>query len=417
MDGGDDAGSARDAGRAADASRRDASSRDAGSPDGGPPETGDRYVSPTGADEGDCASDPCLTFAYAGEQMSAGETLVVMEGTYPDSIGNDTFPRGSEGDYTRIVAEHDGMATVTGGITLFEDSEFYLELAGLRFVDADEKRVAGGHVSFFRVSFVGGPARGNVGSLTIGTNEFEPGAWDVVCEGCLFYGLGGRYSVLTYRATRVTLRDIVARKDGGWGLIKADTDGEQPEGVVIFYESSETLCERCVVLDSLHLGVSSPLGALINNSHEPDLSVDSALESCIAIDNDYAGLTFEGRGRVNDARVSNCYSAHNSSNGITINLAAGGDIAIDHTSVSNNGGDGIADYSDDVSVSLDECSVQGNAGEQLRGVPGDEDGAGAPAIDLSGFDSARIRRELCDGVSRGFCASDLPFAEYVVSRL
>jgi len=389
-----------------------------GGVDSGAPAMGDRYVAETGTDTGDCSTDPCRTFDYAGAQMRSGETLVVMDGTYPDAIGTDTFPRGTDAAFTRIVAAHPGAATVTGGLSLYDNGDFFLELIALRFVDDRTKGVAGGNVRFRRTSFVGGPATGNTVSFGVGTNDFYPGAWDILCEDCLFFGEGGRYAALAYRSTRVTFRRIVARKDGGWGIGSSAATEFEPEGVVIFYESSETLCEQCVVLDSLKLSHDSAegLGAIIHNSHHATYSTNAELRGCVALDNDYSGLAFEGNGRVNGARVVDTYSVGNAGNGATHNLNGGGDVTFTRATVTGNAGDGIADYSS-VDVTILDSLVSGNAGEQLRGVTGSASGAGAAPLDLSAFDGDRIRREMCDGVSRGFCASSMPFAAYVASRV
>jgi hypothetical protein len=408
---------ARDGG-GPDGAVSDTSVSDVGTSDTGEPVTGDRWVSPSGTDSGDCSGEPCRTFDYAGSQMASGETLIVMDGTYPDAIETDTFPRGNAETFTRVYAEHTGSATVNGGLTLYDDGDFFLEIAGLRFVDPRTKGVAGGNVRLLRDSFVGGPETGNNVSFGVGTNDFYPGAWDILCEDCLFYGEGGRYAAMAYRSTRVTFRRIVARKDGGWGIGSSSATEFEPEGVVVFYESSDTLCDQCVVLDSLKLSHDSAegLGAIIHNSHDDTYSTGCEVRRSIAIDNDYSGFTFEGNGRVNDARVTESYSAGNAGNGATLNLNEGGTVGFTHSTIVGNDGDGIADYSS-VNVTISECDVSGNGGEQLRGVSGDSGGPGAGAIDLSAFDGDRIRRELCEEVSRGFCAGAMPFADYVSSRL
>jgi hypothetical protein len=223
---------------------------------------------------------------------------------------------------------------------------------------------------------------------------------------------------MAYRAERVTFRRIVARKDGGWGIGSSSATEFEPEGVVMFYESSETLCELCVVLDSLKLSHDSAeaLGAIIHNSHDDAYSTNAELRGCIALDNDYSGLGFEGNGRVNDARVIDTYVVGNAANGVTLNLSGGGDVTFTRATVTGNDGDGIADYSS-VDVTLVDTLVSGNAGEQLRGVAGSSTGAGASSVDVSAFDGERIRRELCEGISRGFCGTSMTFAAYVASRV
>ncbi|HET9956909.1 MAG TPA: right-handed parallel beta-helix repeat-containing protein, partial [Polyangiaceae bacterium] len=374
-----------------------------------PPEASDRIVATTGVDRGDCSIDPCLTFRYAGTQMRAGETLVVEDGTYADSIGSDTFPPGSPSGYTRIVARHPGAVTIEGRLDLYENREFYLELAGLRFVGDESKNVAGGHVRLVGDSFVNGPPDGNAAVLSIGTNDWAPGAWNIEVIDTIVYGHGGRYDVLVYRANDVTLTRLVARKDGGW----SGDDQSNPEGVVIFYESSRSVCDRCVVLDSISESGAEPLGGIIVNSHDAKLSTDTEIRASAVIDSNYPGITLEGHGDVNEARIIDSYASGNSSNGVTLNV--GGDLTITRLTAIANRGDGIANYGD-ITVSSSDCLLRDNSGEDLRGVPGTTTGSGAAPIDFAGFDQARVRRELCAGETRGFCGANLSFAEHVMLR-
>jgi hypothetical protein len=368
-----------------------------------------------GEDTGDCRSDPCRTLDYAGTKMQPGDVLYVGDGSYDTLVSNDTFPSGTAEGFTVVRAVHDGGAVVTGGLELYRNGEFYLQFEGLRFESGTGKGVAGGHVHFLRASFVGGPPSGNTVNWGAGTNDFEPGAWDILCEDCLFYGLGGRYAALVYRGQNVVLRRAVARKDGGWGLEGPDSTGWEPEGVIIFYESAGSACEQCVVLDSLKLSDDSAegLGALILNSHSDTLHHDVHVTQSIVVNNAYTGLALEGNGAVLDALFADTYSAANTGNGVTLALdtLTG---TFERCAVIGNGGDGIADYGS-ATVSILDCIVRDNAGEQLRGVTGETGGAGPGAIDLSGFDDGRIRAELCNGVDRGFCATSSTFEDYLRS--
>ncbi|HWB80646.1 MAG TPA: hypothetical protein VG755_37040 [Nannocystaceae bacterium] len=378
------------------------------------PVTGDRYVAVDGADVGDCSVDPCLTFAYAGQQLQSGEVLVVGDGVYPDAIDATTFPRGAAGAATVIRAAHRDAATITGVLSLYENDDLFLELVDLRFEGPDSKSVAAGNVRFVRATFVGGPPEGNTVNFAIGTNDFAPGAWDVSCEDCIFRGLGGRYAVLVYRATNVVLTRAVARKDGGWGEGAAESD---PEGVITFYEASDSRCEQCVALDGLKQSgpTAEALGALVQNSHT-DEHTNVAFVECLAIANAFPGIAFEGNGSVGSASVMDSYSVANTGNGITANVD--GTIALTRIASLGNGGSGVASYGDG-SVSLDDSIVGGNGGSDLDGVSGSTNGAGPAAIDLGGFDSDRIRAELCDraGETRGLCATDDSFQAYLESHM
>jgi len=372
-------------------------------------------VETDGEDTGDCRSDPCRTLDYAGTRMGPGDILYVGDGSYDALVSNDTFPWGTAEGFTVVRAVHDGGAVVTGGLELYQNGEFYLQFEGLRFESATGKGVAGGHVHFYRTSFVGGPPSGNTVNWGAGTNDFEPGAWDILCEDCLFYGLGGRYAALVYRGRNVVLRRAVARKDGGWGLEGPDSTDWEPEGVVIFYESAGCACEQCVVLDSLKLSDDSAegLGALILNSHSDTLHHDVRVTQSIVVNNAYTGLALEGNGAVLDTLVADTYSVANTGNGVTLALdtLTG---TFERCAVIGNGGDGIADYGT-ATVGILDCIVRDNAGEQLRGVTGETAGAGPGPIDLAGFDDARIRAELCNGVDRGFCAASSTFEDYLRS--
>lgn len=378
------------------------------------PVVGDRYVAVDGEDVGDCSVDPCLTFAYAGQQLQSGEVLVVGDGVYPDAIDATTFPRGSDGAPTVIRAAHGDGATITGVLSLYENDDLFLELVDLRFEGPDGKAVAAGNVRFVRATFVGGPPDGNTVNLAIGTNDFAPGAWEIACEDCIFRGLGGRYAVLVYRATNVVLTRAVARKDGGWG---EGDDALDPEGVITFYEASDSRCEQCIALDGLKLSGpnAEALGALLQNSHT-DQHTNVVFAECMAIANEFPGIAFEGHGSVGSASVTDTYSVANTGNGITANVD--GTIALTRIASLGNGGSGVASYGD-ASVSLDDSIVGGNDGSDLDGVSGATDGAGPAAIDLSGFDSDRIRAELCDraGETRGLCATTDTFQAYLESYM
>jgi hypothetical protein len=370
-------------------------------------------VEKDGEDTGDCRTAPCLTLAYAGTQMGSGDVLMVGDGTYDEAIDNDVFPIGTAGSFTVIRAVHDGRVIITGGLSLYRNGDFYLQFEGLRFDSRDTKGVAGGNVRFYRTSFSGGPAAGNTVNWGVGTNDFQPGAWDILCEDCLFYGLGGRYSALVYRAENVILRRAVARKDGGWGLGGPDETEFEPEGVIIFYESSNSTCEQCVVFDSLKLSDSSAegLGALILNSHDEALHHDVQVTGSLVVNNVFKGIALEGNGSVHNALFADTYAVANESNGVTLNLHAV-TAAFERCAVIDNAGDGIANYGS-ADVTITDCVIRDNAGEQLRGVTGETAGSGPNALDLSAFDSARIREEFCAGVDRGFCAGSGTFQEYL----
>lgn len=378
---------------------------------------GDRYLATNGADTGDCSVEACATLAYVATQMGAGETVVVRDGAYPDEVTTTLLPRGAPGAPTRIVSEHDGAATFTGGFTLYEQgAAFHLEFVGLRFEGPTTKAVAGQSVTFRRVSFVGGPDSGNASSVAIGTNDFSPGASDILLEDCLFYGQGGRYALLAYHTVNVIVRRAVLRKDGGWGEAGPSSTEFEPEGVLNFYESSGGRCEGCVILDSLKLSDDSAeaLGAFLSVANGDPNSQDSLFSASIAVNNDFKAFAFEGLGAVTGARVEDSFAIGNA-HGVVANLAGASDITLQRVALIGNTGVGAASYGSE-SVSLLDSVVRDN-GSDLDGVSGSSTGAGPNMPDLSGYDSERIRAELCASETRGLCGQSGTFQEYLQSFL
>ena len=69
----------------------------------------DRYVATTGNDGGnDCTkqASPCRTIRHGIGQLAGGDTLIVGDGTYAESITN--MPSGTAGAYTTIRAATGG---------------------------------------------------------------------------------------------------------------------------------------------------------------------------------------------------------------------------------------------------------------------------------------------------------------------
>ncbi|MCP4500560.1 MAG: hypothetical protein GY822_11425 [Deltaproteobacteria bacterium] len=186
----------------------------------------------------------------------------------------------------------------------------------------------------------------------------------------------GRSNALVYRAERVLFRRLVARKDGGWGQGCEGATEFEPEGGVIFYESSDSQCVQCVVLDSLKESHESaePLGALVMNSHEPDLLHDLVFLDCVVVNNAYSGVTFEGLSAILDSQLTNSLVAQNEANDTTPNISPA-NILLQNITVRDNGGAGAASYSN-ADISVVNSEFVDNSGEARRNISGAIDGAG-----------------------------------------
>lgn len=177
--------------------------------------------------------------------------MIIKAGTYSGAANDlSTLSPGTASSWNVIKAEVDGTVVITSDLTL-GGGDWYTQFEGLHWSSSNGKSITGTHLKFLRCAFEGGPATGNEVTLAIGTNNFTPGASDILLEDCWVFGLGGRYKVLVYNAQNVILRRVVARHDGGWSA----TD-DNPEGVFSIYESMNVRVQNCIALD--------PASGLIN---------------------------------------------------------------------------------------------------------------------------------------------------------
>lgn len=183
---------------------------------------------------------------------SGGDTLIIANGVYSnalDAIGGSSVHSGTAGQENIIQAQTDGGVVIMQGFDL-PSSSSYLRFEGLKWNTTGTtagKSIKGQHIKFLRCAFRGGPDNGNNVNLSIGTNDVTPGAQHILIEDSWAYGLGGRYNIIVYNSDKVILRRVVVRHDGGWG---AAGHGGNPEAGITVYNSSDTLLQNAVVLDS-----------------------------------------------------------------------------------------------------------------------------------------------------------------------
>ena len=178
-------------------------------------------------------ASPWATLAYAITQMSAGQTLGVKNGTISGQSLT-ALPVGNAGAWCTIIAETDGGVTWTGGVNQSANTSYYCRIIGFLFSDSAQKSIVGKYQKWQRCGFKGGAATGNATNTTIGSNDFTPGAHDMLFEDCWWFGGGGRYKALVYNGLRVVLRRCVGRHDAGWTY-----DSQNPAAVFVIYDSQD----------------------------------------------------------------------------------------------------------------------------------------------------------------------------------
>lgn len=236
-----------------------------------------RYVATSGNDGGnDCTQEtaPCKTIGHGISAMAGGDTLVIGDGTYAESITG--MPSGSAGAYTTIRAANDWRVTIDGsgfsndfrfGIRV--DGKSYVTVRGLAVKmnqanDNNEPIIVteSNHVKIQRCGASYGPARGNAASIDIG-----PNASYVLVEESYAFG-GSRYQFVIYQSDHVVVRRSVARSDY-WA------DVLQCAGFVN-YDSIHTTWQNNIVLDSDTADCAGKLyGGFWNENkddHAPDTS-------------------------------------------------------------------------------------------------------------------------------------------------
>ena len=98
-----------------------------------------RYVSPSGADTGTCASTPCLTIGYAVGQASAGDTVSVAAGTYTESVSITKQLTLAGGGATIDATGHDHGIEILGAASAGTTVRgFTVRNAGLEAIFADQ---------------------------------------------------------------------------------------------------------------------------------------------------------------------------------------------------------------------------------------------------------------------------------------
>jgi hypothetical protein len=405
---------------------------------------------------------------------SAGDIIIIHDGTYADSITS--LPNGTYSSYTTIKALNDGGVIISGILNLTYNTA-YIKLEGLKFTNTtDSKQILGNHIKVLRCSFQEGPSSGNVVNSGCGSNDYNDTQY-ILFEDCWFYGTGGRYNLVVYNSNYVVLRRCVIRHDGGWTDDKGD-----PEAGICIYNSSYVELQNCIVIDS-NLGTYHAWQQgiyIIYNSASPNITNNVNIRGCIVLNVDENAYRFDGNTTTIGIstwtdNVAYGYSQHSSSSGaiingsssVTLNLEAqkttigngqyalgtwgGGSPSLDHSIVFKNtigitvNGFSMAYLDTFNSGSSEDCSNCQTYNPQINGLlylPRIEAGStltnaglGANVISQMGVDGTfygeigyntitskvlwpwpyedRIKTDMSSVSNRGFCANKETLTNYI----
>jgi len=252
------------------------------------------------------------SIASAVSQLQPGGTVVIKPGSY--SAFN--LKACSSSNWCTIKAETDGTVQVSG--LNIGAGNWYTRIEGLKFIGSSTKTVTGSYVKFFRTAFNGGPTSGNNVVLQIGTNDFTPGASNILLEDSWVYGLGGRYKVLVYNAQKVVLRRVVVRHDGGW----TNTDGA-PQGGFSLYDSQDVICQDCLFVDPAS-GLSGFEAAmyLVSNGSTSLKQSNVSVNGAVIIGSPNNGLAAEGDGAATSYAIKDVAVIGSTQGGFNTNNAS-----------------------------------------------------------------------------------------------
>jgi len=275
------------------------------------------YISPSGSDSsgGMSEASPLLTFSAAFARMSAGDELILLDGTYSSSAGTGYInwddgcatcgqpPSGTSlSEMTYVHAKNPGSVTVDGGNRpgLFLGRSFqkqsFIKIQGITFegggglynTSDDTIKDCGFHAA----------SQGGGAVFGVGTIDGNWGNTDNLIEDSWMWGQE-RIIAINYRAPRNVWRRIVIRGDG-CGTPACTGSGNPNVGFTV-YNSSFTSVQNILVINRI-LGGASPYADFASAQHEPGPNVDMGAAEflssnewlgCMSLKSEDGGFYFE----------------------------------------------------------------------------------------------------------------------------
>jgi hypothetical protein len=234
------------------------------------PVTADKYISPTGNNgAAGTIGAPYLTFAYAFSQLSAGQTLGLLDGTYTvatngtiDGAGNADAksghpPNGASKNARTLVTSVNGPGYVTLPFLWLGSSSTKQSYATIRGITFDHGATGGAgnlyNTSYCYVKDCGfrSASSGSGNVLGVGTGDGSWGNTYNLIEDCWVWG-AERLIAINYRAHNSVWRRVLIRGDGGYVF-----GPSAPCVGITVYESSGVALENVFSLDRV-LASGSP---------------------------------------------------------------------------------------------------------------------------------------------------------------
>ncbi len=331
------------------------------------------YMSTSGDDNNDGTSQasPWATFEHAWAVLQPGDTLIVADGTYNQTLSPTVS--GISGYPITIRAENRGRAIIQktdDGPAILINSSTSQTLAYIT-IDGFIARSKGEYsaISVNSTDNIAEPLMTN-NIIIRNTGAFGSAnqtntvvfaiarTRDSLFENMWAYGYG-RKAVQLYGSTRITARRIVARYDYWDGAGYKPND---PRIGFAVYNSSDGIYENIIVIDSAPAPVGRDAASKAGFAIEGNLTSTSTIigatgnkwVGCLALDNDRAGLYSAGvSSGINDNNTIENFISWGSTTGMVIHAYTTNNNIISGT-IGNASGIGLRINNDNVSDTLFE---------------------------------------------------------------
>ncbi|MCF6150566.1 MAG: hypothetical protein E3K37_18205 [Candidatus Kuenenia sp.] len=196
----------------------------------------DYYLSVDGSDGNNGSIDsPWATFAYAMDHLTAGDTLIIKDGTYTEKLFVDIS--GTSGNPITIKAENEGQVIMNGTNNSRPAHVYYanyIALEGLIFTNSNSDVLSvyqSDNIDIKKCS----ASNAGVGNYMV---FLSFNSTNVTYEDCIAYG-SGRTLFNILGCQNVTLRRC-------WGRWESHSGGGGGNNCFVLYGSDDCIIENCV---------------------------------------------------------------------------------------------------------------------------------------------------------------------------
>jgi len=298
------------------------------------------YMATSGSDSNAGSSSyPFLTLKRSMQAMTAGDTLIIRDGTYTgtsNQITNSQYPPVSATTWTTIKAEHDGGVTFDGqgtrdmlSVTFYSATNCYWKFEGIIWCKAYSTVVYTSFCNYIKFLRCGAydAGSGNTGIFIVGR-----GCNYVLLEGCYAWG-SGRTAISAYgnptSTTHIIFRNCVGRIDR--------VSASDPIYTFGMYSVDYGLVQNCIAIDndqtSYYLNNGGDwAGGFTTPSTDKD-ATNITFENCIVLNSHIGGIFTSGNVYHSyDTTFRNCivWDVSSKSAAVNINMFRGYRNVVDH---------------------------------------------------------------------------------------